>query len=304
MRATYSLLKYDPALGMQREYDVSFGSSAFLESAGGLYIPDNHRLSERGPFQNGSTDLGYRLDERMLEFSLVVTAETEPLLEQKLDDLALALAPDSRPISLRKYRADGRTRQIDLFIRDSIAAPMSDLGWGDVWSQRLAIAAVAPDPIWYSPTLSSVPFGIAVSGGAWAIPWAIPWSIGSSTLDQTVNVAYAGSWEEYPIIIIQGPITSPIITNTTTGDKLDFTGTVLGVSDTLTINLRYGQKTVVDQTGANRIAALVSGSSLSSWRLLSRRDVAGGINTIRVQGTAGGTQTQIYLQYNERYISA
>lgn len=304
MLASYSLLKYDPALGAPREYDISFGELAWLDNVAGLYIPESHRLGETGPFQNGSTDLGYRLDERMLELALVITAADEAALEQKMDLLALAIAPDSRPVSLRKYRADGARRQIDLFIRDSIPASTQDLGMGSTFSQRLALACVAPDPIWYSPTLSSVSFGIAVSGGAWAIPWAIPWSIGSSALDQTINVAYGGSWEEYPIIIIQGPITSPIITNTTTGDVLDFTGATLGVSDVWTINLRYGNKTVVDQNGVNKISALTSASTLGTWRLLSRRDTAGGINAIRVQGSGGSTATQVFMKYNERYINA
>jgi hypothetical protein len=77
-----------------------------------------------------------------------------------------------------------------------------------------------------------------------------------------------------------GPITSPVITNAITGDKLDFTGTTIVGGASYTIDCRYGQKTVVDSAGANQISKLTSDSDLSTFCLLPDPDAPGGANTL------------------------
>ena len=299
---TFTFVKASPVTGYLEEYDISYGELGYLESISGLHLGPLHRLRERGPFQDGETDLGYRLDSRDVQLVLLVTGDCPARLDEKLEWLAAIVGPDDRGFSLRRYRPDDTKRQIDLHLAGPSAAPSDDATTGDRYSQRVGLTCDAPAPNWYDPALNTVSFGISASaGGSWDIPWAIPWNIGNSTLDQSVNVVYSGTATEYPVLIVDGPITNLVITNG--GLKLDFTGTTISAGQRWTIDLRYGAKTIVDQSGVNKIASLTNDSNLDTWRLLSTREVANGLNPIRVTGSAATTATQIYMQYYTRYLN-
>lgn len=297
----FALIKYAPTTGTDEVYDISYGGLGHLDTISGLGIGELHRLRERGPYQDGETDLGERSDTRTVQMVLMLTAATPQLLDERLDLLADIIGPDSRGFSLRRYRPDRSQRQLDLQLTSAVPMASDDATAGDVYAQRVGLTCDAPSPAWYDPRLVTVNFGLAAGTGAWDIPWAIPWNIGNSTLDQSTNVVYEGTVAEYPVIIVDGPVTNLVITNVNTGDKLDFTGATISAGQRWTIDLRYGAKTVVDATGVNRIGNLTNDSNLDSWRLLPSREIPGGINTVRVTGSAASTTTQVYLQYYRRY---
>lgn len=124
-------------------------------------------------------------------------------------------------------------------------------------------------------------------------------SIGGSVL-QTLTVPYSGNLPEYPTISITGPITSPVITNTTTGETLSFGTNSIGAGTTYTVNLAYGQKSVTVGT-ANRLYELTAASDLITWHLAPSPLAAGGTNVITVSGTLTGTATQVRIVYYNRY---
>jgi phage-related protein len=97
-------------------------------------------------------------------------------------------------------------------------------------------------------------------------------------------------------VIVTGAATSLKITNTTTGDKLDFTGSTIGTGTVYTIDTRYGYKTVTDGAGANQLSKLTTDSNLATFRLIP------GDNSINVTGTGLDSNSKIVLQYNTRYI--
>jgi hypothetical protein len=118
---------------------------------------------------------------------------------------------------------------------------------GDPWDQDITHAA------YYSRALSQAERG------------AIQTLIDAAGYFASVN--NAGSFDEYPIIVLSGPLTNPIITNVATGEVLDFTGTTIAENTSFTIDLRYGHKSVIDTTAANRISALTSASDLATFHL-------------------------------------
>jgi len=115
------------------------------------------------------------------------------------------------------------------------------------------------------------------------------------------NIAYAGDFDSYPTITMTGPIISPLITNTTTGDQLSFAGGTIGSTDVWTIETRYGRKSVLNAAGSSVEQYLSSDSDLATFRLVADPAATGGTNTISVAGTAGGTATAISLAYYNRY---
>jgi len=118
-----------------------------------------------------------------------------------------------------------------------------------------------------------------------------------------VAVVYTGDIDSYPTITITGPITNPVITNTTTGDTLDFTGGTVGSADAWTIDTRYGRKSVVNTAGSSVENYLSLDSDLATFRLAPDPIATGGTNVISVAGTATGTATLVTLAYYNRYLS-
>ncbi len=284
--------------------DLTYNNLCYWIRQVGLGMSPIRRLTEQGPDQDGVTDLGFRLDQRMIGLVLGVLGHSPEVVEAKQERLYELFKPRDVAYSLRlKHVRTGEVRQIDCHTTqgpDFASDEEREGQHGSVW--RATIQVYAPNPVFYDPTVQAITFGLTGGGGAWTIPWAIPWGIGAADLDQTVAIVYDGQFEEFPVITVQGPITDLVITNLVTNDYLSFVGAVIGVGDTYTIDLRPGKKTIVDQTGTNQISKLVNSSDLATFSLIPDPDAPGGINSIRVTGTNVSTATQIYLRYYNRYV--
>lgn len=114
------------------------------------------------------------------------------------------------------------------------------------------------------------------------------------------NITYVGTWLEYPVLTLAGPLVSPVISNTTTGETLSF-GITLLVGETLTIDLRYGSKTVIKSDGSNQIGTLTPESDLATFHLAPDPEAPGGVNAFTLRATAGDTGSLTVAWY-ARYI--
>lgn len=126
-------------------------------------------------------------------------------------------------------------------------------------------------------------------------------SIESGGSIQFGNIAYLGDVNEFPVITIDGPISDPKIVNVSTNEVLDFTGTAIPDGDTWTIDLRYATKTITDNNGARKNAAISTESNLETWHLGGIKEVAGGTNYIQVSGSAQGTAANFTVAYYDRF---
>lgn len=124
----------------------------------------------------------------------------------------------------------------------------------------------------------------------------------AGTASTTVVIPYAGDLPEYPIISLTGPISSPSITNSSTGDTLSFGTITIGAGTTYVIDTRPNYKTVKVGTVDHKYD-LTSDSDLGTWHLAPAPVVTGGTNIITVGGTAPGTAIQISVVYYDRYSS-
>lgn len=286
------------------ETDLTYGGLTFWDGRIGTGMVTARRITEQGPDQHGVSDLGFRLDQRSVGLVLTFSGADDRAVERKQERIYGLFKPRDVAYSLR-FRTPGRRRLYQIDCHTIQGPDFSSQEEGDGLRApiyRAALQVYAPDPVFYAPVLRSQSFGLSGGGGAWAIPWAIPWAIGSSALDQTTNILYAGNWEEFPIITMQGPIDSATITNTISGDRLDFSGASLSASDVYTIDLRPGRKSIVNQAGANVIANLAAGSDLATWSLLPDPDAPGGVNPVRVTGSNVTTATQVFIAYYHRFV--
>lgn len=280
-------------------YDLSSYETYLHLGNDGWGIPEVTRYQQSGPMQNGATNAGFRLQARTLVLSIGFATETIAEYFERRKELFFIFKPRNVPIRLR-IDIDGIVRQLDVFYVKGLEANSSDkIGL----FHRFAIILNAPEPTWYDPDGVSIPFG-TVSPNAFTVPMTVPTGVGSPSIDQTVSILYMGSWDSYPTIRITGPVTDCVIQNITTGDKLDFTGYTIAGGTTVTIDTRYGFKTVTDQNGTNLIDKLTADSNLATFRLISSDTAEDGqTNDIEVTGSGATTASRIFLLYTNRYLA-
>ena len=297
----------DPHIDLMRGTEVMplhtlIGAGLLRLEEDGIGLPDVRRLVERGPAQHGDTDIGYRLEPRVINLVLLADGDGDiAAYRAALRQLARMLRPSPVPLCLRyTVPPGGMVRQIGVAYVGGLS-----LASGDrlVTAHRVGVQLRAADPTFFDPDGISVAYTISAGTGAWNIPWEIPWNIGSATVDSTQSVQTPGDWESYPTIIVQGPINDVVISNLTTGDVLDFTGYNIALGGTLTIDTRYGVKTVIDETGASQIAALSEDSDLATFRIAADPEAPNGINSIRVTGAAAAGTTAVFIQFQARYLT-
>jgi hypothetical protein len=263
----------------------------------GFGMPPLRRLSERGPMQDGDTDIGFRLDPRTIRLQVQLYGLTNTGLHERRESLLGVLKPGAAadPVKLRYTYPTGVTRQIDVHASGGMTFS-AESRLRTYMSEVIELRA--SDPTWYDPTGASVQFAQTGGGTAMPVPILFPVTFGASTLDITQLVSLGGNnaWVTYPIIYATGPVTNLVITNTTTGRKLDFTGSTIGAGVTYTIDTRYGYKTIIDSSAVNRISQLTTDSDIASWSLQP------GNNSLRAVGTSVNSATSIVIQYNQRYI--
>lgn len=251
-------------------------------------------ITEQGPLQHGLTYLDVRLEPRPLTLLLGLKGSSWDDLFNKRQALLDIFKPrvDGQVIKLN-YQVNSKEYQIDTRYAQSMGLGSNDI---EGFYQKVAITLIAVEPTWYNPAGVAITYGVAAGGGNFSIPLPIPWPVGSSVIDETKTINNLGTWLSYPVIRLVGPLTNPVITNLTTGDKLDFTGLVLASAEERVIDLSYGQKTVVDEDGNNAINDLTNDSDLTTFVLLP------GGNDIAVEGTAGDASTEVYISYYERFV--
>lgn len=275
----------------------------WLEAESGVGMAPLERLSERGPFQDGATDLGYRLRPRTIDLVLGVGGITIADTYAARATLRRIFRPRAVPLILEYELPDGALRRWDCHVREGFDFPTGNReGFWD----RTLVALVAPDPTCYDPSPVNVNFAISGGGAAFTVPTPVPTPIGASTIDQSRAIVYEGEANAYPIVRIFGPGVDPIVRSATTGDMLDFTGTSLATNEVLTIDTRPGAKTVThtDATGAetNGIARLMESSTLSTFRLAPDPDAPGGVNSLGVSISGISSATMVDIIYYVRYL--
>ena len=256
-----------------------------------------HRLSERGPQQHGMTDRGFRLDPRNINLVITILADDWDIFYANRSELLRFLSPVwNVPVVLRFTLPDGLTvRQLDTFSVGGPAFASSDMILYTM--QKVGFTLMAPNPAWYDPTQQALVIGgVSSVPGLTVEPFYVEFFVGGASLAVDVTLQYAGSWIEYPIIEFHGPLANALLVNNRNGKKLDFSQQTIDAGHVWTVDLRYGYKTVTDQTGANQISKLSTDSDLVDWVLEP------GANDLFATGTGGDEDTQVIIRYYNRYI--
>jgi len=281
------------------EYPLDDGNLSWHIGNSGFGMAPFQRFESRGPQQHGSTDEGYLLQPRIISVAAAVHGDDWPDLFVKRSELLQIFKPTRIPGTLR-WQLGGIVRDIDAFLIGGLEF-VTEERIGLI--QKYGIQLKANDPTWYDPSAVTVTWAMDAAGGGTPVPTPIPTPVGASSIGASQVINYLGSAPSFPHLIrIEGPVVSPVIEHLGTGLKLDFTGTILGAGEYLILDLTWDNKTVVDNTSANRIDSLTRDSDLSKFAILPSPDVSGGINEIMVTGSGTNSLTRLDMVFYTRFV--
>ena len=280
------------------EYTLDEGAR-YHQGNSGFGMAPIERFESRGPFQHGSTDEGYRLMPRILNLALAVAADSYEQLYVERSTLLSVFKPTNIAGTLR-WSFGGKIRDIDCHVIDGMFFNTEDRAG---LFQRFGVVLKANDPTWYDPAAKSYTILMDQEIEGTPVPTDIPMVVGASSINTNLIINYEGTAPSYPHVIrIEGPITNPIIENTSTAESLDFTGIQLAAGEFILMDLRFEKKTVIDQNGANRIADLTSTSDFSTFSIQPAPKAAAGVNTLKVSGLGTSSLTNINIVFYNRFV--
>ncbi len=269
-----------------------------LRSAG-FGMPPVRRLTQQGPMQHGVSDVGYRLQPRILQLVMFIDEDDEDAYWGRRNAILDIFKPSDTVLQLQTVHGAGVVRQLDCHYSGGLELG-SDGRMG--WAHRMGIELYCPEPSWYNPTADIVTYTGTLVGGLY-FPALVPLLFSGGTYVDNTDITYVGTWRSYPTVLITGPCDRAIVENLTTDEKLDMTYTLLA-GESITIDCSYGVKTAIKQPGdVNMIGYLSSDSDLATFHLEPAPVAPLGINDMQV--TIVGAEATIGLvtiSYYSRYI--
>jgi len=288
---------------------LAFGtSSIYLLAHDGIGLPPVSRITQEGPFQHGATQVNARLAPRVITLSLAMAHDDNwntawlyrNALTDMLNDIEHELYLD---VTLPTFFLTAATVRMNVHYLDSLTMPRA--GEHDGFD-RSVLQLIAHDPVWYDPATEVVALAATAGGEGLMIPMEIPFGLGGADVDLTDTITYPGTWISYPIVKITGPIENPVLTVVSDADgnteKLDFTGITIAAGHYYEVDCRYGYKTALDDTGANKIGELTSDSDLATFAIRPHPYLEDGINTFHFTGVSATNATACTITYYNRYI--
>lgn len=256
----------------------------------------SHRITQRGPFQDGDTDVDFRLDPRVLSLPFVAPANDADESFAVRNKILQVFKPGNDTWQILVSYGSVPTRIIDV---KSVGGLTMDTDAKD-FTVRGVIQLRAADPVWSDRYVTAVNLTATVFGTPTPYPKPYPIPYGAGSVNNIVTINYLGSWVSYPTIQCIGPATDLTLVDGL-GNLIVF-DSVIPAGQTWTINLSYGAKTVIDQNGVNQFGALNINSNIVNWGIFPDPTVLDGVNTISVSATDTTTDTLVTLYYNSRYI--
>ena len=263
---TYTLNGYDADHGLTLHYlgDQGFGLAPL------------HRITTRGPLQHGDSDIGFRLDPRVLQIPLVVKNDSAtPMIQSYAIRQALLDIFRPQDAGILTVTFGTTTRNIAVKVLGGLTFDVDPQDY----HVRTVVQLRADDPTWYdaeqfnTSTINGVNFGL------------------------TYGLTNTGNWLSFPQIQATGPVTNLTITNSTTSQVLNIPGAI-SAGTSYYFDLRYGYKTIYtgpNQTGTNVIDKISATSNLATWAIQP------GVNNIVITGTGTSGATQVVTTWPNRY---
>lgn len=219
---------------------------------GWLDLPGLRGNNADRPSRHGSLPGQKRATERVVEVELTVIGDDPTALAGIRSVTGLDEDPIEEPLVIW---AGTDAPQMVTARLERRAVP-TDQDWS-VGYHRATLQWVASDPKRYGVTANS-PAGVGLPTapvGGLAFPLSFPLAFGSGAgAGGLLSLPNAGNAAVWPTLTVTGPVTGPVITNTTTGQRLQFDPTfVVAAGQTMTIDTDLRAVTVAGVSRRDRL---------------------------------------------------
>ena len=255
----------------------TFGGTALTTFGKVTLIDDYLDIAQRRgnniviPFRHGATFAQKYYDQRQLTFGIAVTAASAGALETAFDTLRKLLSPKTEQ-TLACTLEDSSVRNIQASVNKYMQVKR------------------------FSDKIAKVVIDFECSKPFFRLSTAI--ADNTTTIDATphaMTVTNPGTVEETdPTIILTGPLQNTVITNSTNGCVLTYTGTIASPR-VVTIQTVNGEYTATDDLGANVIGNITHSGAPSLMVINS------GANTFSITDATHTTGT-IKITFNAPFI--
>jgi hypothetical protein len=176
---------------------------------------------------------------------------------------------------------DGNSYYMDVFF-DKPTMELTDPTRAD-----FQLTGIAPNPMIFGASQQVSSAISPPSGGGYIVSMIAPYISGAATGGSTV-INNAGSETAWPVITLTGPLTNPVLTNTTTGEVLQLSPYTIGSGNVVRIDMDAHTITL---NGASLIATKTATSDW--WGLIP------GNNNVSVTSTSSSdTGTAVFTYYS------
>ncbi len=255
----------------------------------GLSTTPVYHYTTRAPYQDGSTLANTTLQNRAIGFEIMIMAPDLETLQSRIRALVAALNPTQGPGHLIYTDEAGTEYWVTAIGNNTPTFSTVDRARE---YQRAYIDLIAFDPYWYSgaPKVSFLSPETSVF-----FPFSVPFTIGRDSPNATCE--NDGDVTTPVTILIHGSFTTPVITNTTTGEAITVNIT-MAEGDTFVITTGFGNKTATYTTAAGEVSngfQYIDATSVL-WSL------AKGTNIISLSSAASGSGDYVRVEWNDRYV--
>jgi len=278
-------------------------------------LPSIERITQRGAFQHGDTNIDYRLSPRI--FSIRGLVEAANSFEHmkvrdtiskmfKVNNTAGTITITSTRITENPPPGGGYTvvttqRAIDCVVNGGLNFTSETSTGYDVYYD---VQLRADNPVWYDPNPNTLVITNSVAGNPTDIPAVIPRTYGSQTINNTTYITYDATFLTYPDFTIfggDGGITDLAIYNITQGTVVRITS--IPANTTYYVNLRYGNKTVTDQNGSNVTYVIDPASNFTTFAIVPGTNLTSTQNIITVESDSSSANAYVIMTYYNQYTA-
>lgn len=295
---TYVLNGYTPTV------ELEFNLLEFAD----VGLPGIERITQRGAFQHGDTNVDYRLQPRTFLIRGLVAASNSFQHMRVRDIISKMFKVNNTPgtITITSTQTIGEysttsQRAIDCVVGGGLNFTSDTTAGYDVYYD---IQLRADNPVWYDPNPVTVTITNSLDGNPTDIPAVIPRTYGSETINNTTYINYDATFLTFPDFVIaggDGGINNLAIYNVTQNSVIRITS--IPANATYYVNLRYGNKTVIDQNGTNVTYTVDPSSNFTTFAIVPGTGFQYQTNVIVVESDSSSANSMVVMTYYNQYTA-
>jgi hypothetical protein len=271
---------------------ITVGNSKpyFLQSVDGVSGLTANTERQRSPFQDGSTYIDSRYNNRNIFLRIVITADDYDTLNTRKRTLANIFC--ARLSTKITYTNGTYTKTIDSYVETTPNFSQPDK---TKQSQTAFISLICTQPFWQDETESGKTFSISLGNFIFPLNITEGYEIETEGINR-VTINNEGDVETPVLITFEGPATNPTILNETTGEYIKVTKSLFA-GEKLIINTEFGNKEVIFDNGSTQTNAFGLIDLNSTFFQLQT-----GNNVISYSADFGVDTATVNIKYRNRYV--